>query len=57
MRSSGTTNADSRTLSAALKVTIPESLYGILGTANDFTKEILDLKAEEAAAKKGKSKN
>ena len=44
-------------LDKEFKVTIPESLYGILGTANDFTKEILDLKAEEAAAKKGKSKN
>ena len=44
-------------LDKEFKVTIPESLYGILGTANDFTKEILDLKAEEAAAKKGKAKN
>ena len=38
-------------LDKEFKITIPESLYGILGTANDFTKQILDIKAEEREAK------
>ena len=44
-------------LDKEFKVTIPENLYGVLGTANDFAKAILDLLPEENnASSKKKSK-
>ncbi|MBQ9457295.1 MAG: AMP-binding protein [Bacilli bacterium] len=44
-------------LDSEFGITIPENLYGVLGSANDFTKTILDLLPEDAPAsskKRGK---